>query len=105
VRAGVTKGIPLGCSLLLPVDTVTSVQTLKVRPAGYVVKGEPPPKARPAAAGGGGGGGGGGMTDIGENYGPNVGTGNVAGKRVRCAFFDWDLHSRMSPLVPTPCSA
>ena len=83
---------------------MNSVQTLKVRPAGYVVKGEPPPKARPAAAGGGGSGGGdggGGMADIGENYGPNEGTGNVAGKRVRCAFFDWDLHSRM-PLVPTP---
>jgi hypothetical protein len=25
-----TNGIPLGCSLLLPVDTVDSVQTLKV---------------------------------------------------------------------------
>jgi hypothetical protein len=25
----VTNGIPLGCSLLLPVDTVNSVQTLK----------------------------------------------------------------------------
>jgi hypothetical protein len=30
----VTNGIPLGCSLLLPVDTVNSVQTLKAAEVG-----------------------------------------------------------------------
>jgi hypothetical protein len=36
----VTNGIPLGCSLLLPVDTVKCVQTLKAETFGWQFRGQ-----------------------------------------------------------------
>jgi hypothetical protein len=69
----VTNDIPLGCSLLLLVDTVNCVQTLK---AMAKAGGDP-------------------TYDVGASGGaPTAGY-------ARCAFFDRTLHSMMT-LVPPP---
>jgi hypothetical protein len=82
----VTNGIPLGCSLLLPVSTVNCVQTLKGRKdfvAAKLLAVEAVWQLAHARSS---------LTDLAFVR---------EAIRVRCTVFDRSLHSRI-PLVPTP---